>query len=496
MGNGLVDALIYINLTTGGTSGRKTASNISLGFVLYQNDGFFRTPSYNKQRWSSGRVLAASVGGHEEALHHVELHFNPSILNDTSLHDYACVSWDYNLEDWCTKGCKKINSSMTVGCFCNHATNFAVLWSYSEKYQYRYLDYISMAGLIISAVALVITIVHHLKVNVCKTARERQGNFHAKLVLLYIYTTLLAFILLFLCGSDNHHKSYNVTSNLDLQTNKIPENSRHVEPDAGPCTAITALLHYFLLATFTWNSVYGTQLVLLLRSLRSSLPPYWTRLSHVVGWGLPAVIMAITLGATYSVNNPLNYRQEEFCWLAGVDQNKQFDFAKPMFWGFLLPVSLILVYNAVLLVVTALTTCKIDPKLRSTKKTTLWKKFLVCFSLAVLLGLSWSLGYLVLVSHAHAHHVLSIIFCIFQTTQGLQIFIFFTARTPTFRAALKHSGHTITSASLARAQTYYLWENFKKALSFESYKKWENSKSESTAMSEMNTSASCGEEMT
>lgn len=125
--------------------------------------------------------------------------------------------------------------------------------------------------------------------------------------------------------------------------------------------------------------------------------------------GLPAVIMAITLGATYSVNNPLNYRQEELwvngsfnqhfiyivlfmhyqsqlfvcllcglssgcvelrsiwscsCWLAGVDQNKQFDFAKPMFWGFLLPVSLILVYNAVLLVVTALTTCKIDPKLR------------------------------------------------------------------------------------------------------------------------------------
>lgn len=52
------------------------------------------------------------------------------------------------------------------------------------------------------------------------------------------------------------------------------------------------------------------------------------------------------------------------CWLAGVDQNKQFDFAKPMFWGFLLPVGLILVYNIVLLVVTALTTCKTDPTLR------------------------------------------------------------------------------------------------------------------------------------
>lgn len=73
--------------------------------------------------------------------------------------------------------------------------------------------------------------------------------------------------------------------------------------------------------------------------------------------------------------------------------------------------------------------------------------------------------------------------------QGLQIFIFFTARTPSFRAALKHCGHTIASASLTRAQTYHLWENFKKALSFESYKKCENDKSECTTMSDMNRSA-------
>lgn len=238
---------------------------------------------------------------------------------------------------------------MTVGCFCNHTTNFAVLWVSSKfltltlilnieplqknnilrsdpvvqrklplqisgLYLYGWTDhfccglghhhcsppksevrapsektFIRATPQILSDVLLpdlltVSTHCHRLS-SVFKTARERQGNFHAKLVLLYIYTTLLAFILLFLCGSDNHHKSYNVTSDLDLQTNKLPENSRHVEPDAGPCTAITALLHYFLLATFTWNSVYGTQLVLLLRSLRSSLPPYWTRLSHVVGWG-------------------------------------------------------------------------------------------------------------------------------------------------------------------------------------------------------------------
>lgn len=131
---------------------------------------------------------------------------------------------------------------------------------------------------------IVSTQCHHLS-SVCKTVKDRQGNFNAKLVLLYIYITLLAFILIFLCGAKNHHKSYEGQLELDLQTNNIPENSKHVEPDAGPCTAMTALLHYFLLATFMWNSIYGTQLVLLICSLRNSLPPYWTRLSHVVGWG-------------------------------------------------------------------------------------------------------------------------------------------------------------------------------------------------------------------
>lgn len=47
-----------------------------------------------------------------------------------------------------------------------------------------------------------------------------------------------------------------------------------------------------------------------------------------------------------------------------MDKENHFDFSKPMFWGFLLPVSLILVYNVVLLVLTAMTTCRIDPKLR------------------------------------------------------------------------------------------------------------------------------------
>lgn len=51
------------------------------------------------------------------------------------------------------------------------------------------------------------------------------------------------------------------------------------------------------------------------------------------------------------------------CWLAALDKNKQFNFGKPMFWAFLLPIGLILIYNIVLLVITSMTTCKVEPRL-------------------------------------------------------------------------------------------------------------------------------------
>ncbi|XP_038588509.1 adhesion G-protein coupled receptor G7-like [Micropterus salmoides] len=175
--------------------------------------------------------------------------------------------------------------------------------------------------------------------------------------------------------------------------------------------------------------------------------------------------MAITLGATYSVDNPLGYRQEEFCWLAALDKAKRFDFGKPMFWGFLLPVGLILIYNIVLLVLASLITCRTDPNLRSNNRRSLWKKFLISFSLSVLLGLSWTLGYLVLVTTGHTHLVFSIVFCLCTTTQGFQIFILFTARTQSFRATVLRSVRHVSYVNKK-----YSLKNLKKTTSFESFR--------------------------
>lgn len=52
------------------------------------------------------------------------------------------------------------------------------------------------------------------------------------------------------------------------------------------------------------------------------------------------------------------------CWLAALDKDQRFDYRKPMFWGFLIPVGVILIYNVALMVLTSVTTCKTDKSLQ------------------------------------------------------------------------------------------------------------------------------------
>ncbi|XP_062270777.1 adhesion G-protein coupled receptor G7-like [Scomber scombrus] len=467
MENGVIaDALILVRFPPEDVSSRQMPTNVSLGFVLYQNDHFFRSRVYRK-RQTSIRVLSASVRGQERSVvpQHIEMQFRPTLMNGTLLHDFACVFWNYSEEDWSTAGCFKQNTSGGVlRCVCNHTTNFAALWSVRKEHKYaEHLSVLSIVGLSLSIFGLVVTIIHH--------GREINAqNKNSKMALLCICISLLAFIITFLSGVQNSNRN-DTEEEPNMGKNEVPESDEYVEPDRGSCTALTALLHFFLLATFMWNAIYGTQVMLLVRTIRRNLPPHWTSISAAAGWGIPAVVMAITLGATYRVKHPLGYRQEEFCWLAALNEDDQFDFGKPMFWGFLLPVCLILIYNVVLLVLVSLTTCRTDPRLNSSNPVSLRKKFLTSLSLAVLLGLSWTLGYLVLTTTGDANLFFSIFFCICTTTQGFLIFILFTARTRTFRDYMSKSAQFVSSVNIQLQNTkYVLWKDWGRSTGSESYR--------------------------
>ena len=67
-------------------------------------------------------------------------------------------------------------------------------------------------------------------------------------------------------------------------------------PD-GLCTTFAAVLHYFLLVTFTWMLIEGIHLCIKLVIVYFSKKIYI--IYYFLGWGLPIIIVGITLGVRF-----------------------------------------------------------------------------------------------------------------------------------------------------------------------------------------------------
>ncbi|XP_055771236.1 adhesion G-protein coupled receptor G7-like [Salvelinus fontinalis] len=439
----------------------KTQTTNHIGFILYQNDRFFRSRAFRASSGTSRRVISANLG--QVSGLHVEMLFKPTVVPNASLYDFACVSWNYTLKDWSTFGCSKVNHSEdSLRCFCNHTTNFAVLMSFRRDFKYaEALNWITILGCSMSIIGLSLTITFQFA-----TRKSRKTN--PTVLLVSVCMCLLIFTLLFMLGVDNPHKQLGKPE--IQEDNILPPSDTHTERDRGPCTAVAVLLQYFLLGTFTWNTLYATHVFLMIRNSLATSPSNFTAYTVAIGWGLPAVVVALTLGISYRVDDPLGYRQEEFCWLAALDPKGNFDFKLPMFWGFLIPVAFMLIFNTVVLVCFVVTTCKTNPHLTSTRHTSMKKKFLSSFSLAVVLGLSWILGYLLLITQNETMYtILNISFCVLTTTQGLQIFILFTARTAIFKKNMLSALKSVSSTGIPlHTKKFSLWRG-KRREKVESY---------------------------
>lgn len=103
------------------------------------------------------------------------------------------------------------------------------------------------------------------------------------LLVVNICMSMTVFYLLFIFGINNPVQHLNVAK-LSGQ-NTVPESDQHKYPDEGPCTAFTALIQYFLLATFTWNTLYGINVFLLFTNGVSGTPSWFPKVSLSIGWG-------------------------------------------------------------------------------------------------------------------------------------------------------------------------------------------------------------------
>lgn len=67
-------------------------------------------------------------------------------------------------------------------------------------------------------------------------------------------------------------------------------------PDA-VCTLIAVLLHYLFLCTFAWQLVEGIHLYIFI--VKVFFNEKWVWLYYPLAWGLPAIVVAITLSARF-----------------------------------------------------------------------------------------------------------------------------------------------------------------------------------------------------
>ncbi|NXV46240.1 AGRG4 protein, partial [Uria aalge] len=87
----------------------------------------------------------------------------------------------------------------------------------------------------------------------------------------------------------------------------------------GLCITVAVLLHYFLLAAFTWMCLESVHFYLALVKVFNVYVPKYILKCCIAGWGIPAIVITIVLiinkdfygNGSHSEGNPFS----NFCWI-------------------------------------------------------------------------------------------------------------------------------------------------------------------------------------
>uniref|UniRef100_A0A669DDQ1 Adhesion G protein-coupled receptor L3 n=1 Tax=Oreochromis niloticus TaxID=8128 RepID=A0A669DDQ1_ORENI len=305
-----------------------------------------------------------------------------------------CSFWSYNKRTmtgyWSTQDCRLLGTNRThTTCSCTHLTNFAVLMAHvdvknTDPVHEMLLDVITWVGILLSLVCLLISLF-----TFCffRGLQSDRNTIHKNLCIsLFIAESL------FLVGIN-----------------------RGDQPIA--CAVFAALLHFFFLAAFTWMFLEGVQLYIMLVEVFESEHSR-RRYFYLVGYGVPALIVAVSAAVDYR-----SYGTDRVCWLR-LDTY--------FIWSFIGPATLIIMLNVIFLGIalykmfhhTAIlkpdSGCldninyqDYEPKIKS------W--VIGAIALLCLLGLTWAFG-LMYVNESTV--VMAYLFTIFNSLQGMFIFIF------------------------------------------------------------------------
>nr|XP_020772297.1 adhesion G protein-coupled receptor E3 [Odocoileus virginianus texanus] len=293
-----------------------------------------------------------------------------------------CVYWKSTNEGerWSKDGCALIQANTThTICSSTHLSSFAVLMAFHDQEEDPALTVITYVGLSFSLLCLLLAALTFL---LCKAIQNTSTSLHLQLSLCLFLAHLL-----FLTA-------------IDRTENKVL------------CAIIAGALHYLYLASFTWMLLEGLHLFLTARNLTvvnySSINKFMKWLMFPVGYGVPAVIVAIS-----AASRPHLYGTPDRCWLH-LDQN--------FIWAFLGPVCAIFCVNFVFFLMVFWILKRKLSSLNSEVSTIRNIKMLTVKATAqfFILGCTWCLGILQV---GPAARVMAYLFTIINSLQGFFIFL-------------------------------------------------------------------------
>ncbi|KAM6081488.1 adhesion G-protein coupled receptor G6 isoform 2-T3 [Chlamydotis macqueenii] len=321
----------------------------------------------------------------------------------------TCVFWDMNKNGgnggWNPAGCHidaESNENETV-CLCNHLTHFGVLMDLQrtvtqiDPQNTKVLTFITYVGCGISAIFSAATLLTYV-------AFEKLRRDYPSKILMNLSTALLFLNLIFLL--DGWIASFDID---------------------GLCIAVAALLHFFLLATFTWMGLEAVHMYIALVKVFNTYIRRYILKFCIIGWGLPALVIAIVL-ASANTNASHVYGKDlygkdangqggdDFCW---IKNEVVFYVTCAGYFG------IMFLLNVAMFIVVMVQICGRNGKRtnRSLKEEIL-RNLRSVVSLTFLLGMTWGFAFF-------AWGPLTLpflyLFSIFNSLQGLFIFVFHCA---------------------------------------------------------------------